>query len=166
MIEVRWHARAGQGAKTAAQLLAEAMLRAGKSVQAFPEYGPERRGAPMRAYTRIDDKPIRRHDSVTHPDVVVVLDPSLVHEGDVTEGLAEEGLVLVNAELPPAELTRARVRCVPARAHVNVTMAGALAAALGEPSPRDVADAAVALLGGKVDEASLRQAAEDGFHAC
>ena len=74
MIEVRWHARAGQGAKTASQLLAEAMLRAGKSVQAFPEYGPERRGAPMRAYTRIDDKPIRRHDSVTHPDVVVVSD--------------------------------------------------------------------------------------------
>ena len=91
MIEIRWHARAGQGAKTAAQLLAEAMLRSGKSVQAFPEYGPERRGAPMRAYTRIDGRPIRRHDSVTHPDVVVVLDPSLVHEADVTEGLWTAG---------------------------------------------------------------------------
>lgn len=165
MIEVRWHARAGQGAKTAAQLLAEAMLRAGKSVQAFPEYGPERRGAPMRAYTRIDDHPIRRHDSVTNPDVVVVLDPSLVHEGDVTEGLAEKGLVLVNARTVPGELAGATVRCVPAETHVNVAMAGALAAALGEPSADDVADAAVALLGGKVDEASLRNAAEEGFRA-
>ena len=64
MIEVRWHARAGQGAKSAAQALATAALEAGWSVQAFPEYGPERRGAPVRAYTRIDDRPIRRHDSV------------------------------------------------------------------------------------------------------
>src|SRR6266511_3614219 len=70
MKEIRWHARAGQGAKTASQLLALALLDSGKSVQAFPEYGPERRGAPLRAYTRYDDKPIRRHDSVTEPDVV------------------------------------------------------------------------------------------------
>jgi pyruvate ferredoxin oxidoreductase gamma subunit len=165
MIEVRWHARAGQGAKTASQLLAEAMLRAGKSVQAFPEYGPERRGAPMRAYTRIDDKPIRRHDSVTSPDVVVVLDPSLVHEGGVTDGMTEDGLVLVNAQTAPAELSGAVVRCVPAETNVNVAMAGAVAAALGEPSSTDVADAAVELLGGKVDEASLRAAAEEGFRA-
>jgi 2-oxoacid:acceptor oxidoreductase gamma subunit (pyruvate/2-ketoisovalerate family) len=165
MIEVRWHARAGQGAKTAAQLLAEAMLRAGKSVQAFPEYGPERRGAPMRAYTRIDDKPIRRHDSVTHPDVVVVLDPSLVREGGITDGLTDGGLVLVNAPTAPAELSGGNVRCVPARANVNVAMAGAIAAALGEPSSVDVADAAVDLLGGKVDEAALRAAAEEGFRA-
>ena len=64
MKEIRWHARAGQGAKTASQLFAVALLDAGKSVQAFPEYGPERRGAPLRAYTRYDDRPIRRHDSV------------------------------------------------------------------------------------------------------
>ena len=64
MKEIRWHARAGQGAKTASHLLALALLHAGKSVQAFPEYGPERRGAPMRAYTRFDDRPIRRHDSI------------------------------------------------------------------------------------------------------
>ncbi len=165
MIEVRWHARAGQGAKTAAQLLAEAMLRAGKSVQAFPEYGPERRGAPMRAYTRIDDKPIRRHDSVTHPDVVVVLDPSLVHEGDVTDGLTEDGLVLLNAAEVPPELSGVTVRCVPARANVNVAMAGAIAAALGEPSSSDVEEAAIVMLGRKVDESALRAAAEEGFHA-
>jgi pyruvate ferredoxin oxidoreductase gamma subunit len=165
MIEVRWHARAGQGAKTASQLLAEAMLRAGKSVQAFPEYGPERRGAPMRAYTRIDDKPIRRHDSVTNPNVVVVLDPSLVDEGAVTEGLAEDGVVLLNATTVPAELSGATVYCVAATAHVNVAMAGAIAAALGEPSAADVADAAVDLLGRKVDAAALHAAAEEGFRA-
>ena len=165
MIEVRWHARAGQGAKTAAQLLAEAMLRAGKSVQAFPEYGPERRGAPMLAYTRIDDRPIRRHDSVTTPDVVVVLDPSLVHEGDVTDGLADDGLVIVNAEERPPELDGVRVACVPARSNINVTMLGAIAAALGEPPVEDVADAAVALLGRKADPKALRAAVEEG-HAC
>lgn len=165
MIEVRWHARAGQGAKTAAQLLAEAMLRAGKYVQAFPEYGPERRGAPMRAYTRIDRRPIRRHDSVTHPDVVVVLDPSLVHESDVTDGMGEGGLVLLNATAVPPELSGVKVRCVAAETSVNVAMVGAVAAALGEPSPNDVADAAVALLGKKADAASLRAAAEEGFRA-
>ena len=87
LTEIRWHARAGQGAKTAAQILALALLRTGKGVQAFPEYGPERRGAPLRAFTRVADRPIRRHDSVTDPDVVVVLEPSLVHEAGVTDGL-------------------------------------------------------------------------------
>ena len=165
MIEVRWHARAGQGAKTAAQLLAEAMMRAGKSVQAFPEYGPERRGAPLRAYTRIDDIPIRRHDSVTSPDVVVVLDPSLVKENDVAEGLAEDGLVIVNAEEVPAELSGLRVACVPVAANVNVAMLGAIAAALGEPPVEDVADSVCEVLGRKADTATLRAAVEEGW-AC
>jgi pyruvate ferredoxin oxidoreductase gamma subunit len=124
MIEIRWHARAGQGAKTAAQLLAEAALRSGKSAQAFPEYGPERRGAPMRAYTRVDDRAIRRHDAVTRPNIVVVLEPSLAGEIDVAEGLADDGVVLVNAAEPPAELCGVRVVCVPAQGNVNVTLAG------------------------------------------
>ena len=88
MKEVRWHARAGQGAKTVSQLLAEAGLLAGSSVQAFPEYGPERRGAPMRAYTRISEKTIRRHDPVASPDIVIVLEPTLVNEMNVAEGLS------------------------------------------------------------------------------
>ena len=96
MKEIRWHARAGQGAKTAAQLLALALLREGKSVQAFPEYGPERRGAPMRAYTRYDDRPIRRHDSIENPDVVVVLEPSLVELADPPA----KALFLVNSGEP------------------------------------------------------------------
>ena len=85
MKEVRWHARAGQGAKTVSQLLAEAGLLAGSSVQAFPEYGPERRGAPMRAYTRISEKSIRRHDPVASPDIVIVLEPCLLYTSDAAD---------------------------------------------------------------------------------
>jgi len=169
--EIRWHARAGQGAKTASQLYATAALRAGKSVQAFPEYGPERRGAPLRAYTRVDDRPIRRHDSVTRPDVVVVLEPSLLHEVDVTEGLEPGGLMLVNAERPPARLAGKRVVCVPASrmaAHggskfANLIMVGALAAAVGEPPISYVADAAADLLGKKVAPDEVRRAVSEGY---
>lgn len=96
MTEVRWHGRGGQGAKTASQVLAVAFLKEGKAVQAFPEYGPERTGAPMVSYTRVDDKPIRRHCAVTDPDVVVVLDPSLTREEPVTAGLRPHGHLLLN----------------------------------------------------------------------
>jgi pyruvate ferredoxin oxidoreductase gamma subunit len=169
MREIRWHARAGQGAKTASQLYAVASLRAGKSVQAFPEYGPERRGAPLRAYTRTDDRPIRRHDSITHPDAVVVLEPSLVGEVDVTEGLADGGLLLLNAEHPLP--SAAAAVCVPASVlarrrgskFANLIMVGALAAALGEPALEDVADAAVELLGEKVPEEDVRAAIREGY---
>ena len=173
MREIRWHARAGQGAKTASQLYATAALRAGKSVQAFPEYGPERRGAPLRAFTRVDEVPIRRHDAITHPDVVVVLEPSLLHEVDVTDGLAADGLVLLNGDTVPAELSAEHVVCVPASdlaerhgsKFANLIMVGALAAAVGEPGVDDVADAAVELLGKKVSVESVRSAVEEGY-AC
>ncbi len=171
LTEIRWHARAGQGAKTASQLLALALLRAGRSVQSFPEYGPERRGAPLRAFTRASDRPIRRHDAITDPDVVVVLEPSLVHETDVAEGLVPGGLVLVNAESPPPELDGLHVRCVPATrlaeargsSGVNLVMVGAVGAALGQPSLAELQDAAVELLGGKADAAAVRDAVAEGY---
>jgi pyruvate ferredoxin oxidoreductase gamma subunit len=169
MREIRWHARAGQGAKTASQLYATAALRAGKSVQAFPEYGPERRGAPLRAYTRVDDRPIRRHDAIACPDVVVVLEPSLLREVDVADGLAPGGTVLVNAEAPPGSLDGLDVVCVPAARlargsrFVNLVMVGALAAALDEPPLDDVTEAAVQLLGGKVPREDIRAAVEEGY---
>jgi pyruvate ferredoxin oxidoreductase gamma subunit len=171
LTEIRWHARAGQGAKTASQILALALLRSGRFVQAFPEYGPERRGAPLRAYTRSADQPIRRHDAVEHPDVVVVLEPSLAAEAAVTEGLAEDGIVLVNAEREPAALVGGNVVCVPASelasergsGFVNVTMLGAVGAALGEPPLEAIQDAAVEVLGGKVDERAVRDAVEEGY---
>jgi pyruvate ferredoxin oxidoreductase gamma subunit len=170
MREIRWHARAGQGAKSASQLYATALLHEGRSVQAFPEYGPERRGAPLRAYTRIDDKPIRRHNVVMHPDVVVVLEPSLLREVDVAEGLVQGGLLLLNAESAPASLSEFDVRCVPAdrlagnSKFVNLVLAGALAAALGDPVDA-VVDAAVELLGAKVAPDEIGAAVRKGF-AC
>ena len=96
LIEVRWHGRGGQGAKTAAQFLAEAAMEAGKKIQAFPEYGPERAGAPIRTYTRISDKPINLHCSVTNPEYVVVIDPTLVGP-KVVEGLGDQGVLIVNS---------------------------------------------------------------------
>ena len=171
LTEIRWHARAGQGAKTASQLLALALLRSGENVQSFPEYGPERRGAPLRAFTRVSDRPIRRHDTITDPDLVVVLEPSLVHETDVADGLDPDGLVLVNAEEPPAELAGVAVRCVPAAriaseqgsGFVNLIMVGAAAAALGRPALGEVQDAAVELLGRKVDAGAVRHAVAEGY---
>src|SRR3989338_8786448 len=106
MVEVCWHGRGGQGAKTASQFLGEAALETGKYIQAFPEYGPERAGAPMRAYTRISDEPIYIHSSVTDPDVVVVIDPTLLGYVDVTEGLSDKGILLVSTEQSPAEIRK------------------------------------------------------------
>lgn len=97
LLEIRWHGRGGQGAKTAAQFLAEAALEMGKSIQSFPEYGPERAGAPIRAYTRISDKDIKLHSSVTNPEIVVVIDPTLLESIDVAEGLGDDGVLVVNS---------------------------------------------------------------------
>ncbi|MFB0526423.1 MAG: 2-oxoacid:acceptor oxidoreductase family protein [bacterium] len=101
LIEVRFHGRGGQGAKTAAQLLAETALGGGMYIQAFPEYGPERSGAPMRAYTRISDKPINLHCGVTSPSVVIVIDPTIMDTVDVAEGLGNQGILIVNTEEKP-----------------------------------------------------------------
>jgi pyruvate ferredoxin oxidoreductase gamma subunit len=169
--EIRWHARAGQGAKTAAQILALALLRTGTGVQAFPEYGPERRGAPLRAYTRVSNRPIRRHDAITEPDFVVVLEPSLVGEAGVAEGLEPDGVVVVNAEDAPSELEGLDVRCVPAArlastlgsAFVNLVMLGAVAAELGEPPLAVLEDAASETLGRKVPVDDLRRALSEGY---
>jgi pyruvate ferredoxin oxidoreductase gamma subunit len=171
LTEIRWHARAGQGAKSASQILALALLRTGRGVQAFPEYGPERRGAPLRAFTRSSDRPIRRHDSVTDPDLVVVLEPSLVHEADVADGLDPDGFVVFNGEEAPVELAGLDVRCVPAArlaaalgtGFVNIVMLGAVAAALGEPPLEELGDAAVETLGRKAAPADIRHALEEGY---
>lgn len=103
LLEIRWHARGGQGAKTASTLLAETSMAAGKYVQGFPEYGPERMGAPMKAYNRIGDIPITIHSNVENPDVVMVLDPTLVGPVNVTEGLKPDGIIIINTTLSPEE---------------------------------------------------------------
>ena len=102
MREIRWHAPRRPGREDGVAALRDARDARRRSVQAFPEYGPERRGAPMRAYTRIDDRPIRRHDAITRPDAVVVLEPSLVREVDVTEGLAPGRAAARQLEVAPA----------------------------------------------------------------
>lgn len=96
-IEIRWHGRGGQGAKTAALLLADVAFKTGKYVQGFPEYGPERMGAPITAYNRISSKPITVHSNIYDPDYVVVVDESLLDSIDVTKGLNPEGAVIVNS---------------------------------------------------------------------
>ena len=96
MIEIRWHGRGGQGAKTASLLLADAAFNTGKYIQGFPEYGPERMGAPITAYNRISDNPITIHSNIYEPDYVVVVDDTLLEVVDVTAGLKEEGAIVIN----------------------------------------------------------------------
>ncbi|MBU0494111.1 MAG: 2-oxoacid:acceptor oxidoreductase family protein [Chloroflexi bacterium] len=104
LTEIRWHGRGGQGVVTAGELLAEAALEEGKYFQAFPDYGPERMGAPIRAFTRFSDKPVDLHCQVVHPDVVVVLDPTLLGVVDVAEGLKDDGVLVANTVDTPAQV--------------------------------------------------------------
>ena len=97
MLEFRWHGRGGQGAKTASLLLAEAAFDTGKYIQGFPEYGPERMGAPITAYNRISDDPITVHSNIYDPDYVVVVDETLLDVVDVTAGIKEGGAVIINS---------------------------------------------------------------------
>ncbi|MHC4248862.1 MAG: 2-oxoacid:acceptor oxidoreductase family protein [Planctomycetota bacterium] len=108
MYEIRWHARGGQGAKTAAALVAEVALAEGKYSQGFPEYGPERMGAPIRGYTRIAERPIRIHSAVYYPDAVVVLDETLLDTVDVAENLSDDGLIIINTK-QPADAVKAKL---------------------------------------------------------
>ncbi|MFA5051108.1 MAG: 2-oxoacid:acceptor oxidoreductase family protein [Patescibacteria group bacterium] len=97
MFEIRIHGRAGQGAKTIAQLFAEVNLAVGKFVQAFPSYGPAREGAAMNAFVRIDDQPIKLHSDIKKPDAVLVIDPLLVETENVTQGLKKNGIIIINS---------------------------------------------------------------------
>ncbi len=96
IIEIRWHGRGGQGTKTASLLLADAAFNTGKYIQGFPEYGPERMGAPITAYNRISTSPIRLHSNIYEPNYVVVVDDTLLESVDVTAGLKETGAIVIN----------------------------------------------------------------------
>ena len=100
-VEIRWHGRGGQGAKTACLLLADAAFSSGKYVQGFPEYGPERMGAPITAYNRISDERCPVHSNIYNPDYVVVVDETLLESVDVTAGLSEDGAIIVNTAKAP-----------------------------------------------------------------
>lgn len=146
LVEIRWHGRGGQGAVTSAELLARAAIGEGKYAQAFPSFGPERRGAPVLAFDRISEKkPIRVRAEVTEPDVVVVLDASLLRIVNVTSGLKEKGLVVLNTKRSIEEVvseidSRWRLAAIDATKIarevlgvpiVNTTMLGALLKATG-----------------------------------
>ncbi|MDO5724991.1 MAG: 2-oxoacid:acceptor oxidoreductase family protein [Tissierellia bacterium] len=103
-IEIRWHGRGGQGAKTASLLLADVAFNTGNYVQGFPEYGPERMGAPITAYNRISTEPIRVHSNIYTPDYVVVVDQTLLESCDVTSGLSEEGAIVINTDQDPEDI--------------------------------------------------------------
>lgn len=181
MNEIRWHGRGGQGAKTVSELLARALMHHGDYVQAFPEYGPERSGAPLQAYTRSSDQPIRLHCGVTDPDIVVVLDASLLREIPVTEGLKPGGFILINTAASESEI-RGRLKFdgrlfvidadriaeetgIP---YSNVVMAGAVAALMGEPPLDELKSAARKTLGKKLSKKIVEtnlKAITAGFHA-
>ncbi|MDH5467264.1 MAG: 2-oxoacid:acceptor oxidoreductase family protein [Candidatus Aminicenantes bacterium] len=104
MIEIRFHGRGGQGTVVASKILADAISKEGNYVQAYPEFGVERRGAPVFAFIRIDNKPIYDKSRIYRPDHVVVVDPTLVEAIDVTEGLKEGGMIIINTDKKPEEL--------------------------------------------------------------
>lgn len=146
MIEIRWHGRGGQGAVTSAELLALAAISEGRYAQAFPSFGPERRGAPVLAFVRIsDNEPIRVRAEVNEPDVVIVLDPGLLRIVDIASGLKDNGTLIINTKMPLGEMraqfaNKWRLATVNATAIAreilglpitNTTMLGALVKATG-----------------------------------
>ena len=152
MIEVRFHGRGGQGSVTSAELMAQTAISGGKYAQAFPNFGPERRGAPLTAFLRISDAPIRVREKIYTPDVVVVLDPSLMKISRVDAGLKEDGYLIVNSAKPPAEIRklfgfRQKIATVDAL-HIsleelqapitNTAMMGALSKVTGVATPDQV----------------------------
>lgn len=106
LIEIRWHGRGGQGAKTAALLLADAAFNTGMYIQGFPEYGPERMGAPITAYNRVSDERITIHSNIYEPDYVVVVDETLISSVNVTSGLKDSGAIIINTDKKPEEVKK------------------------------------------------------------
>jgi pyruvate ferredoxin oxidoreductase gamma subunit len=161
-LEIRWHGRGGQGAKTAALLLADVAFETGKYVQGFPEYGPERMGAPITAYNRISDQVIRLHSNIYEPDYVVVVDETLLESVDVTSGLNPQGAIVVNSAKSADEIRphlkgyEGDVYCVDAR-RISVE-------ALGKYFPNSPMLAAIVKVSGVMDEDIFFAEMEKSFH--
>ena len=171
MTEIRWHGRGGQGAKTAAGMVAEIAIKSGKHGQGCPEYGAEREGAPIKAYTRVSENVIKVHDHIYYPDIVLVLDETLLDSQPVAEGLDEDSIVLVNTARTPAEirdqldLDGCQVYAIDAtriareeigRPIPNTVMIGALAGITGLISADDIKKSIEKKLGEKLSEAVLQ----------
>lgn len=162
LVEFRWHGRGGQGAKTACLLLADAAFTAGKFVQGFPEYGPERMGAPITAYNRISDTRCTVHCNIENPDYVVVVDETLLDSVDVTHGIRTDGAVIVNTPKAPAEIRRklrgwkGRVYTLDARKISEET--------LGRNFPNSPMLSAAVKVSGVLEEAQFMRDMEESFH--
>jgi len=164
MKEIRIHGRGGQGSVTAAELLAVAAFADGRFSQAFPAFGVERRGAPVQAFTRISDSPIRLRSQVYEPDYVIVQDPTLLEVVDVASGTNGDGIILINSEFTPESFelkTKAKIMTVDAttialdiigRPIVNTVLLGAFAGATGEIKPESIKNAVKERFPGKVGE--------------
>lgn len=161
-VEIRWHGRGGQGAKTACLLLADAAFSSGKYVQGFPEYGPERMGAPITAYNRISEERCTVHSNIYTPDYVVVVDESLLECVDVTAGLSPDGAIIINSAKEPAELRpllrgyTGKVCTIDARAISEET--------LGKNFPNTPMLAAAVKISGVVEPGRFIQDMEASFH--
>lgn len=161
LIEIRWHGRGGQGAKTACLLLADAAFNTGKYIQGFPEYGPERMGAPITAYDRISDQPIRVHSNIYDPQYVVVVDETLIEIVDVTKGLREDGAILINTARPKEEIIphlkgyKGKVYTVDARKIAMET--------LGKNFPNTPMLAAIVKVTGVIDDETFLNEMEGSF---
>ena len=161
LLEVRWLGRGGQGAWTTSELLARAAIHEGKYIQSFPEFGPERMGAPVVAFTRISGEPIQLHCAVYNPDVVAVLDPTLIKTVPVAQGLSEGGVVVVNSKEEPVEirsaikLEKGKVWVVPAT-EIAIRI-------LGRPIMSTAMLGAVARVTGVVSLESLEKAVRERF---
>jgi len=133
-IEIRWHGRGGQGTVTAAKVLADACISGGRQVQAFPEYGPERAGAPLRAYNRISEKMLRMHCPVLNPDVVAVVDASLLDAINVGEGAKDNAIFVINSGKDPKEV-REKLKAKPTQKVFTVDATKIAIETIGRPMP-------------------------------
>lgn len=162
IVEIRWHGRGGQGAKTASLLLADAAFNTGKYVQGFPEYGPERMGAPITAYNRISPERITVHSNIYEPDYVVVVDETLLSAVNVTAGLKKEGAIVINSQKSPAEI---RPFLKGYEGKVCTIDAGKISEEeLGRNFPNTPMLAAIVKVSGVVEEQEFIKDMEGSFH--
>jgi pyruvate ferredoxin oxidoreductase gamma subunit len=134
MVEIRWHGRGGQGTVTAAKVLADACLSGGRQVQAFPEYGPERAGAPLRAYNRISEKTLRMHCPVLNPGVVCVVDATLLDAINVAEGAKDDAVFIVNTSKDPKDV-RVKLKAKPSQKVFTIDATKIAIDTIGRPMP-------------------------------
>ncbi len=162
VLEVRWHGRGGQGTVTAAKVFADACLSGGRHVQAFPEYGPERSGAPLRAYNRISSKELRVHCPVLNPSIIIVADPTLLDGINVAEGAPENAVFIVNSAKDPAVI-KAKINMTKSQRVFLVDATKIAIESFGRPMPNSPLVGALAKVSGIVSLETILEDVEKSF---